>query len=173
MKYKKGAFTFNFLVVIGFTAIMIYARTELSSKYGGFDRQIGEKQFELIRSYQYGEMALFYADKSAEYAAQEAIYELAHNGGHITEPGTECGNIAGSNVWYEVKRADSGFEAHECFDETKLEENFIMAFNETLKNHFTGNPYGLKSENYNYNVDDNYITGTAKAPIKIDINITS
>ena len=172
MKSKKGALPFNFLVVIGFTAIMIYAWIELSSKYGSFDRQIGEKQFELIKSYQYGEMALFYTDKSAEYAAHESIYELAYNGGHISESGAECGKLAGSNVWYEVRRADSGFEAHGCFDETKLEENFVLVFNETLNNYFANNPYGLKNGNYNYNVEDNYITGTAKAPIKIDINIT-
>ena len=64
---KRGIGGFNLIVLIFFTIIMIYAWAQLSVKYAGFDERIGEKQFELIRTYQKAENALFYIDQSTKY----------------------------------------------------------------------------------------------------------
>lgn len=168
MKSKKGGLPFDFLIVIGFTAIMIYAWIELSSKYAGFDRQIGKKQFELIRAYQYGEMALFYLDQSAKYASEESVFDFAFRGG-ILDTEQKCGAFNGANIWFEIKRTDAGYENFDCFDESKLEQNYISAFNQSLNEYLAENPYGLKPSNYEYTIAGNSITGFAKSPLMINI----
>lgn len=83
MKNKKGALLFAPMLLILMIVGLIYAYSEISAKYKPFKRGIGEKQFELINTYQKGEKAMFYIDQSAKYSAYQSIYDLAKNGGCI------------------------------------------------------------------------------------------
>ncbi|MEK6947424.1 MAG: hypothetical protein AABX32_07500, partial [Nanoarchaeota archaeon] len=99
MKSKKGAFPFNIMVVVALTALLIYAWIQLDSKYNGtFERYLGEKQYDLIKTYQKGEQVLFYIDQSAKYSLEQSVYDLAKSGG-ISE--------------IEVSDAET-FAGHEC-----------------------------------------------------------
>ncbi|MBI4453247.1 hypothetical protein HY636_01245, partial [Candidatus Woesearchaeota archaeon] len=59
------------------------------SKYKVFNKNIGERQFSLIRTYQEAEKALFYIDQSAKYSLQQAVYELGKDGGLSEVPASE------------------------------------------------------------------------------------
>ncbi len=179
MILKKNAIGgLNLIVLLFFTFFMIYAWASLSSKYAGFGEKIGEKQFELIQTYQKGESALFYIDQSAKYSLQQAVYELAKNGGiseiDVTDSHAsathECGRFNGAYVWYEIRKDDFQISEKECFDGSSSGKSLQFYFNEKLNHYLQDYPETLPLDNYVYEVKGNLnFIGHAIEPLKFDI----
>ena len=179
MKSKKGALPFNSLVLVGFTFILIYAWAQFTVKYGGFDKKIGEKQFDLIKTYQKAENSLFYIDQSAKYSMQQAIYDISRSGGisEIENSGTDeassdykCGKFKDSYIWYEIKKTGKAYELTDCFDEDSIGSNLIYVFDQNMNKYLSSAPIELPVDNYNYDLKDNSeIIGTANEPITFSI----
>ena len=198
MKLKKKAFMFEGIMFFVIFIILTTAFLTLYKKQSQFPKgySIGERQFSLIKIYQKAENTLFYLDQSAKYSLQQAVYELAQNGG-VTEffvneeiEGSEtiyinnieenqiskCGKFKGTNIWYKLEKDDSNIKKIGCFDEKSafinLESLFNKKFNEFLINH----PENILLDNYNYEIKDGLeITGRAIEPLrfyilKMDIN---
>lgn len=93
MKSKKGML-FSVLLVLTFFIVATSAFIVLDRKYTELSRskQIGEKQMALFEAYGKGEKAMFYIDRAAEIAAEEAIYDSAETGGHFNSPCGYYGN---------------------------------------------------------------------------------
>jgi len=131
MKNKKGALVLVPFLVFLFVVGLIYAWSTITSSQQSFNEKIGEKQFQLINTYQDGENVLFYIDQSAKYSAYQSIYDLAQNGGYNEEK--ICGDYLGYSLWM-TKDKTIG----ECKPDIK--DNFKSSFNENLNQFF---------ENYN------------------------
>lgn len=180
MSKKRAIGGLNLLVLLFFTILMIYAWTKLSSKYAGFDEKIGEKQLELIRTFQKAENALLYIDLSSKYSLQQAIYDLAKNGGisEVEEIGTdeafafyECGKFNDAYIWFEIsKDADGKYLEKECFDEKQTGNYLSYLFGNNLDKYLENAPYNIPLNNYNYEAKGSLeMVGIANEPIKFDI----
>lgn len=186
IKPKKGALPFAVILVVMMVFILIYAWLQLSSKYNTFNKNIGEKQYELINVYQRAEKALYYVDQSAKYSLQQAVYSFAQNGGfleiedveEIDTSGTSeldktkntCGKVKGVNIWFEIKKDSGKNIKNSCFDEKSLTTNLEYVFNKNLNDYLSNHPTGLLIDNYNYEIRNSLeIAGKAIAPLKFDI----
>ena len=169
MKTKKGVVLEGVLFIV-ILVVLVTAFTTLYKKHNQFPAgyRIGDRQFSLMDSIQEAEAGLFYVDQAAQHSADESIDELADKGG-ISAEEQKCGRFNGANVWYELRRADAGYEVTDCLDETKIEKNFETIFDKNLNDNLIDNPYNIPLNNYEYQFDDTHITGLAKAPLKIEI----
>lgn len=180
MKKKKGSLFFMPLVVIISFIVLIYLYYVLLSKNGNFIKSpIGSRQFDLLKAYAKADGALLYIDQSAKYSLQQAIYDLAQNGGSVSEfdaylsdseqifYSNDCGKKNGAFVWLEIKKDSEGkLTENQCIDENSIEENYIFYFDNKLNSHLK-NHQGLPANNYKYHFKDNLeITGMALSPIK-------
>lgn len=164
MKSKKGAVLFSIILVVFMVVILLYAWGLLASKYKGFDKNIGERQYQLINIYQKAEKALFYIDQSAKYSAQQVAYDLAKKGG-FTE--SDCGSYFDTNLW--LKKEDDTIK--KCYPvEQSLKNNFTQIFNEELTKYLEIYPDALIPANYDYKLSGSLeVTGIAKENLVIDI----
>ena len=96
MKLNKKAQFFNIILVIIAAGILTTALFILGPLTWKGDK-LGEKQSNLINKYQEAEKTLFYIDQSAILAAQQAVYDLANNGGFYGK--TNCNQYLGYNLW--------------------------------------------------------------------------
>ena len=179
MKSKKGAVLFSIILVVFMVVILLYAWGLLASKYKKFDKNIGERQYQLINIYQKGEKALFYIDQSAKYSLQQAVYELGKNGG-ISEIETEeneapfndeCGKFYGYTIWYDVDKNQQGSNVKiDCTDNEETKLGLKHIFNENLNQYIINYPYNIPTDNYNYEISGNLeMTGKAIYPVYFDI----
>lgn len=140
---------------------------------------VGDYALSLLGKSKEAEKALFYIDQSAKYSLQQAVYEIAKNGGvsEIEEAGTdegfadyECGKFKDSYVWYEIKKTESGYDLKECFDESAVSSYLMQGFNENMDEYISSAPKEMPTDNYIYDIkDDSEIIGTAKLPIKFNV----
>lgn len=151
---KKGII-FEGLMFVIVLIILISAFAILTKKSQKFDFQIGERQLNLINTYQRGEKILFYVDQSAKYSMEQAIYDLAEDGGHHEL--NDCGHYSGLNVWADISIKGSSKEIKKCYPEKDLRESSLKQFfNEKLVVNLANYPdedivreydYGLKEDN--------------------------
>ncbi|MBD3203995.1 hypothetical protein GF327_06855 [Candidatus Woesearchaeota archaeon] len=74
---KKSKIYFTVLFMLLFVSVFIpYALNISFSKKGKFDKYIGESQLHLIKTYETGEVILFYIDQGARAALKQAISNL-------------------------------------------------------------------------------------------------
>ena len=161
MPNKKGAIIFSPLLVVFMVIGFLIAWSAIMGKYGAFDRKIGEKQFELINTYQEGEKAMFYIDQSAKYSSYQAIYDLGKSGGCIS------GEIHdGYRVWT-INSPRQGI----CFPSTQDSKNgFFDFFSNNLNGYLSEySPLGLPLNNYELSFDGTTLIGTAKEPLNVPI----
>lgn len=142
------------------------------------DNPIGKRQFDLLKIYTKAEAVLFYIDQSAKYSLQQAVYDLAQNGGvseiefndFETFAGSDCGRFNGAYVWYELRKGKDGYSESSCFDEKSLNAHLIYYFNRNLNDYLQIHPHDILLNNYKYDVKGNLeITGKALEPLKFDI----
>ena len=111
MKSKKSQL-FNISLVIITIVVLTTALIFLTKKNEPFEKEpLGKKQAELISVYQKAEKTLFYIDQSAKYAAYQALYDLAENGGFKQK---KCGKYLNYNLW---NNENNNLE--ECFPDYK------------------------------------------------------
>ncbi|MBI2657812.1 D-alanyl-D-alanine carboxypeptidase family protein [Candidatus Woesearchaeota archaeon] len=179
MKNKKASFFFLPLLVILSSLILIYLFIVLLSKTGTFSSSpIGDRQFTLLKVYMKAEGALFYIDQSAKYSLQQAVYDLARDGGlsevyaseiltpreHPTlhSPIKECGKYYGYFLWN-----DKGVD---CFSENKIKLNLELQFNEKFSGYIANYPSEIQLNNYIYDIrGSTEIIGISKDPLKFEI----
>src|SRR3989338_3633814 len=161
MKHKKGALLFAPMLLILMIVGLIYAYSEISARYKEFNKEIGEKQFELINTYGEGEKALFYMDQSAKYSSHQGIYNLAKSGG--------CSN---GNIYstYRLWSVDSP-KPDICFPSAQDSKNgFFDFFSNVFNNYMLSyKALNLPLNNYELSFDGNTIIGTATEPLKLPI----
>lgn len=169
-KNKRGMDVhYYFMILAVIIAIISYSVSYLQDKRE-IGNYIGEYQFSIIRSATEGDNSLIYIQQEASYALDESIYELAESGGSPLDIEQECGNFVGANVWFEIRRTDSGFEEINCFDEEKISNNLLHVFNNRLNVDLSNNPFGLETDNYEYRIKGNIeVYGFAKRPLNMDI----
>ena len=161
MKNKKGALVFAPLLLILMVWVLIHAYSEISARYKEFNKEIGEKQFELINTYKEGEKALFYIDQSAKYSAYRGIYDLAKNGGCIS------GNVYGNYRLWTVDGPKQGV----CFPSAQDSKNgFFDFFSNNLNSYLSAyKPLALPLNNYGLSFNGTTLVGIAKEPLKVPI----
>ena len=177
MKSKRGALVYNWTLTLMIIFILGWAYLQFYSKYTK-NEPLGTKQIKLFKTYAQGESALFYIDQSAKYSLQQAVYDLAKNGGiseiDITDSHAsatyECGRFKGAFVWYEIRKDDSGIVEKSCIDEESLSKNLQFYFNENMNKYLGNYPKNLPQDNYIYEVKNNLeLIGHAIEPLKFDI----
>lgn len=168
MKSRKGAILFSILLVVFVVFILIYAWSVLSSKYHLFDKNIGQRQYELINTFQKAESALLFIDQSAKYSGQQSVYDLAKQGGYYE---SSCGSYSGVTAWASIEKVGDKLSTKECYpsDQT-LKESFLKFFDDTLKNYLANYPDANIPASYGYELNDNIeVTGKATENLVIDI----
>ena len=139
---------------------------------------IGMSSLKLIGISNDAESSLLYIDQSAKYVLQQAIYDLAQNGGisEIEVSDTEifakygCERFNDAYVWYQLKKTDSGYSKDPCFDEKTVNDNLIYSFNKNLNQHLMKYHGNIPIDNYNYELKNSLeIIGTAIKTLKFDI----
>ncbi|MBI2557956.1 D-alanyl-D-alanine carboxypeptidase family protein [Candidatus Woesearchaeota archaeon] len=156
---------------------------------------LGQKEFDVIGASSLrllgvsndAESALLYIDQSAKYSLQQAVYDLAQNGGfyeigdfvEIDSSGSQdasqqtksCGKFDDAAVWYEITKDSSGiYKSTSCFDESALNRNLEYEFNKNLNKYLSNYPTYIPQDNYNFEIKDSIeITGRAVLPIEFSI----
>lgn len=165
MKNKKGALLFAPMLLILMIVGLIYAYSEISAKYKRFNKEIGEKQFELINTYQEGEKLLFYIDQSAKYSAYQGVYDLAKHGG------CSSGNEYNGYRLWAVDSPRDGI----CYPSAENSKNGLFHFVSNNLNNYLSKYYAkfnkpiFPSNNYDFALEDGTIIGIAKSPLVLPI----
>ena len=122
---NKKALIYNIVIVLIVVAALISALVIINNKEGKLDKKVGERQINLIKTYQTGENILYNIDKSGEYAGYKGILEMNKKGGLKN---SECGNFQDINMWTKIDENDQ-HKTMECypFDEKSI---FIGNFND-------------------------------------------
>lgn len=169
MNSKKGAILFSILLVVFMVFILLHAWSLLTSKYRIFDRNIGQRQYDLINIYQKAEKALFYVDQSAKYSAYLTILDLADKGGYYDK--TNCGVFKGASIWISAEEDTNELKVKECYPSDKqIIENFLKFFGEKLSLYLANYPDVAIPSLYNYAIGGNLeIVGEATENLVIDI----
>ena len=159
---------------LGFVAFFI----SYSGPHKIIQNYIGQYQFSVLSVANRAEKSLFYIDQSAKYSMQQAVYDLARNGGisEIEVSDTEifakygCERFNDAFVWYQLKKTDSGYSKDYCFDEKTVNDNLIYSFNKNLNQYFVNYPGSIPTDNYNYELKNSLeIIGAAIHSLKFDI----
>jgi len=181
MKAKKAALVYNWTLTFMVIFILAWTLIQFNSKYNKYEL-VGKKQLGLFKIYQKAESPLFYLDQSAKYSLQQSVYELAQNGGFVSEfdvneininqpfSRDKCGKFKDVYVWYELKKDESdNYVKSQCFDENFLNINLVFYLDNILNQYLINSPYNIQINNYEYKVKDNEVIGKAKLPLKFDI----
>ncbi len=180
IRNKKGiGMEWYLLIVAFFLGIGAYYIDFYFSPHKITDNYIGQYQFSILKASNKAESSIFYIDQSAKYSLQQALYDLAKDGGlsevYASEALTpreepflpesyvkKCGKFYGYSLWYENDA--------NCFDENKIRLNLELLFNKNLNNYLINYPANIPINNYNYEIRGNIeIIGIAKEPLKFDI----
>ncbi len=144
MRSKKGSWFVPLIVfgalmiLISLIAILFVKKANLEATFGS---AIGEKEVELMRAYQSGEVYLQLVDGSANKAMGEASVEIASKG--LTKGGG-CGDINGYQLW---AMKDAGLETDCAIQTPPCEPSDIGTF---FKDTFQGKFYSIL-DSYNQN----------------------
>ena len=167
MKYKKGFAIHWLTIIIGILlafGILFYFGKPGRPATGKF---IGEFQLNLIKNFQNGEKALLYIDQSAKYALQQAIYDLASQGGYYEHP---CGAFSDVSVWAVIEGQG---EIKECYpSKENVKQSFLGLFNDSLGEYLANYPDAYIPADYTYQINDN-LELIGKATDNIVIKIVS
>lgn len=157
------------LIVIISLIILINLYAVLLNKNSPLKYPIGKRQFELLKAYMQAESALFYIDQSAKYSAQQAVYELANQGGYYDE--NDCGSFQETSVWAVIEKDTDSSKVKECYPSDKsVKENFKKFFNEILADYLANYPEAYVPTSYDYELNGNLdIIGKAKEKLVINI----
>lgn len=152
-------------------AILVSIFSNASGK--NFD-VIGASSLILLETANKAESALFYIDQSAKYSLQQAVYDLAKNGG-VAEIETsdfgvsadyECGKFNDAYVWYELRKSGDDYSKKSCFDEKSANKSLKYLFNKNLNKYLQNHPNSILVDNYDYELKDSLgITGKALKPL--------
>jgi len=165
MKLRKAALPLVPLMTVLFIVMLIYSWSALTGKYQGFNKQIGEKQLELFKSYIEAEKSLFYIDQSAKQAAQLALSETILFIGE--EP--NCGIYGEYPVWFVAQNK----QVRQCaFSRDEAQQFFIEEFKTQLDKFLLGYPQILPEINYEVSLSK-FLDINGKATNKIIIPIGS
>ena len=177
MTKSKKSFMLSLVLIFGLLIAIVFA-IELSGKSKDFNI-VGEYALSLLDKSKETEKAIFYIDQCTKHSIQQAIYEIAQNGGvsEIENIGTDesfadykCGKFKDSYMWLEVKKNQDNYNLNECFDENSVKDYLLYLFDQNLNQCLDSAPKELPVDNYNYNIKDNTeIVGTAKEPITFNI----
>lgn len=115
-------------------AVLITAMILIGKETDYFRTQAGLRSLNVFNDYQKGERFLLYIDQSAKYAAYNAIFEIAGNGGFIGA--SECGDYKGYNMLNNVNEQS-------CIP--LYEENIRNKTIENLKKYMDIYPAGEKA----------------------------
>lgn len=159
MKGKKGGvwwfnafFIFVILFILGVAFGTIYAKTNITTKFGDLPKTI-------LETYHKGEKILFYVDYAAKNSIYQAAYDLGQKGG-VYEAG--CGDYLGYNFWQDG-----------CYpNKDSLKNGFGLYLNDNLNNYLLGYPEEdaiIPYDNYDFLIKDDRIVGIAIENIEFDI----
>ncbi len=154
-KHKKSQLFMMLLVVVTLISFTVLYTVMLSKT--DYSKNIGERQFSILKANAKAQDALFYIDQSAAYASDQALYELAFQGG-IEKP--VCGDNIGYVLWN--NRTDN------CYPE-KPAEVFYGLLGPKLDKFLISYPYVGLTAGYEYSMRDKTLYGTAHDNIVVDI----
>lgn len=166
---KKAALVFNWMLTFIVISILTFALVKFSSKYSKFSI-LGKKQIDLFITYQKAESTLFYLDQSAKYASEQAVYELANNGGISKIQNTKgCSDYYGYSLWYSLENSASGNFVKQCFKTNQLNESLIYYFNMTMSKYIDEYPIKIIMD-YDFKLNNNMeILGKSKVNLNFEI----
>ena len=165
IKNKKAAW-FPILLVVMTLTTLSYAAWVLDQKAKPFTDAIGERQFEIIKTYDEAEKHLLYIDQSSKFSSSQGIYEQALKGGYYRLP--DCNRYKGFTIW-----RNTGEDADiECYpDQTLIKKSFKDYTNNYLNLYF--NKYALidiPEDNYDFLITGKTeILGFATTNLVLDI----
>jgi hypothetical protein len=92
---KKGSMFIFIATILLIFVILPIAYVASNAKVLQFDQKLGEKPATLLKTYEKGEVILYYIDESARHSLINSLYELAYSGGRATG----CGSYEGYTMW--------------------------------------------------------------------------
>lgn len=167
IKNKRGIGLQWYLLIVAFVlGIVAYYVDFYFAPHKIMDNYIGQYQFSILMTHNKAEKALFYIDQSAKYALQQAVIDLAKNGGYSDK--NDCGYYFGANLWSIQEENKALKECYPIYQE--LADNFKVFFDEKLTEYLVNYPDTLIPANYDYEIDGNVeMKGIAKEDIIINI----
>lgn len=150
-----------------------------------FEGYIGGYNFKIIDAVNKAEEILLYIEKSASYALQQSVYDLAQNGGvaeveasevltpedsNLPQKNGVCGKYYGYILWYALDSSDAKNGKVDCLDENSIGINLQYIFSKNLNQYLTNHPHNIPLDNYYYEMEGGMeIIGRAIEPLKFDI----
>jgi murein DD-endopeptidase MepM/ murein hydrolase activator NlpD len=154
---KRGQVFMMILVVVTLIGLSLIFMAMIS-KFEGFDKAIGERQFEIWNAHAKAQSAQFYIDLSAQLAADQSVKALAARGG-LRE--TACGEYFGYPLWMSKDQ--------DCTP-TKPADAYTQVFDDTLNELLVLYPdIYLPTSNYEYSLTGSTLVAKARSPIVIPI----
>lgn len=157
---KKGTIIFVPFIVIMSFVLLAYAAVLFQMAEPITKQSVGELAGSLMQRYGDGEKFLFYVDKSAGYAASDAVYDLGLNGG--TKENEKCRKVKYLENEYLIWDKD-------C---KPNKQNFIGYFESRFKDYMEFG-YPGTSSGYTYSLESdglkNVLKGIAEGTIDIDV----
>lgn len=187
LKNKRGiGIEWYLALILGTSLFFVAYFTGLLGPHKIIGNYIGNYQFSILKAANEAEKAMFYIEQSARYALQQAVYELALNGGSLelendeeaidngenneVDYDTICGKFNGASIWHEIKKDMGKYSKNSCFDENKIGINLQYLFNKNLDQYLLSHPHNIPRDNYEYDVKGNLeLTGKAFKPLVFNV----
>ncbi|MBN1501917.1 hypothetical protein JW930_00095 [Candidatus Woesearchaeota archaeon] len=164
IKQKKAKmFLVIVLAFIFVFPVLFILNFALSTKKNNFEKEIGETQLILLRTYEKGESPLFYIDEAARQILNQRITMLLDNGWGA---GSSCGSVLGYRIWHS--------STSDCYPSQSSAENAIAAnFQRELYNYFDTYPEPLPHIQYDLSLETENrleLIGRAQEELRIDVS---
>jgi hypothetical protein len=143
------------ILFVSYVMFRLYVTTQ--SKINKFESIIGQKQLQLIKTYQKGEKALYFIDEAAQLAFNAALYESFNEGFG------GCGKL-GEYSLYNTEEKD-------CYPNMK--DNLKKNFDKYFKEYFDLFPEEIPEIEYEYYILENTnldFVGKPKQYLRMDVN---
>ena len=151
---KKGSI-FEPLLLLALLISLTYAFYIFQYTVQPDKMKIGELQGNIIKTYGEGERVLFFIERSALWAREQAIRELGENAGMIEYKCKE--DVDGELLWV----WDSKCNANE------IEKNYFTYLNKNLNFYFDKyEDFKIEKDNYEFEIKEKKLMGKSKKPLE-------
>lgn len=165
MKNKRGMDMLFYSLMLAFFLGIIFFIIYYYGPHKQIGNYIGQYQFSVLNVANKAESALLYIDQSAKYSMQQAVYDLASQGGYYEPP---CGTFSDVSVWAVI---ESQGEIKQCYpSKENVKQSFLVLFNDSLGGYLANYPDAYIPADHTYQINDNQeLIGKATDNIVIKI----
>ncbi len=147
---KRGlAIHWYFLLIAFFGGLLTYFYFSAKSEVPSLEF-VGQSSVMILTAMQRGFNVLHYLDKSAGYALEQSIYDLAKKGGTTQ---SDCGRYFGSTVWADISKENNAVTVRECYPTPEqLAGNLAVFLDSELSDYALAYPQAYLPMDYEYEI---------------------